>query len=60
MKIFYLSKSLSDLDSEWILESEHNKLYLFHPSHTVFESKKDELIELGWKTLSLNMLVYYL
>ena len=60
MNILSLSKSLFDLDNDWILESEHNKLYLFHHDHTVFESKRGALVGLGWKDLSFNMLVFYL
>lgn len=63
-KIQNLVQSLSLLVSEgWIIESETNKIYLWHPEKTVFEFVVNRFVEMGWLVIGRGenkMLVFYL
>ena len=63
-KIIKLAQSLSLLVSEgWIIESETNKIYLWHPEKTVFELVIDCFSAMGWLVIGRGenkMLIFYL
>lgn len=64
MKIENLSKSLTFLtDSNWVIESEYNRIYAWNPDKTIFEAAAIKLIELNWKISNDGQdrtLVFYL
>lgn len=63
-KITKLGQSLSLLVSEgWIIESENNKIYLWHPEKEVFELIIERFSAMGWLVVGRGenkMLVFYL
>jgi hypothetical protein len=63
-KILNLSKSLSLLGNEgWIIESDFNKIWLWHPEKAIFELVINSLITFGWRLFENEeekSLVFYL
>lgn len=63
-KLINLRKGLQLLSEEgWIIESERNKILIWHPNKEILESKSKVLNHLNWKTdgeKSDKIIVYYL
>lgn len=60
MKILNLSESLRSVTENWVLESEHNKLWLWTADENEYKSKKQALISRGWQEERDRMFVFYL